>query len=725
MKKEVMKNFDKFKLCLLTYCHKIKAFFVSFMYNWFDIFSLIYLIFTIILIVISCLRNYFDLIDMSNFFLTIWWMLWSILALCVTIHIFYVQSFLNYSTLTFIYDVSKSKKNYLILWSVWIFTLIFFFLWWNFNIIINKCPDYFLFPTSLFLVSLSIWLVIYYFYDITKRLSPYSLCEDTEKYFKKTVDSLKNYEKLRESYFRSLQKYGNKWDLWIDKFIKKWKKFKIIGWYKLESLCDNYLKLLDKRENRLASEFLTCIENCFWYLIQSYGIIKTDVELKYLTDTTEIDHDINKFFDRIEWIILLNIKNKDIELIWQSFRLCLNIIVHTYDISYTSNTWKIKKEKTVFLNLIHRWNKILRDIIKYNNEEAFFQRKEWTKKIISMMIDGLLVDYSMIFRIESVLNTVNLINMVLTDNQKSFFNLYEIYSLIYLSIIDNKLKDRRNVDILNKSLYEFMGNNKNNIDEFIQSIRFSLSMGSDFLIFNTENDKNYIKNMLLFIDTIHDIISFISQKEWLEIWNRVWLLIQQLWLYFFNVKDIEWMDKSLIRQWLNRIIDIVNVIINSKNKVFSKNVMLEEKVYDQLCWIWIYAKKEDDRELFEKCFKIFEKHILNFSCGIYWLWEIKYFCYWLFIEEEDNYNKYFNILHQFFELELKKYGEEHIDYWKREIIGLINKVNWCFDMEEWDMDSQLSKILLKGEEWVSIENQEKVTKKLLLYCSDILSSKKK
>ncbi len=718
----MVKKLDRLRFLLRTYYHNIKIFFVSFTMDWFKIFSLIYFFVSIVLIAISYFKNYFVLIDdMSNFFLTTWWMLWWILALSVTIHFFYVQNFLNYSALIFISDISNSKKNYIILGTIWLLTLLFFFLWGNFNIFINQCPDYYLLPVSILLISLALWLIIYYFHDISKKLSPRGIIDETEKYFTETLKFLKKYNNLEKSYFNQF-----KIDIIKQKLLKVGTNYNKIWWYKLESMCDNYLKLMELKENRLAKDYLFSIENCFGFLIQSYEIVNTTTELEYLTDQTEIDGEINNFFERIESLIYMNIENNDVEWMVKTFWLLNNMILKTDYINYSSLDWKIKHKRILFFRLIIQWQQLFEKILKYNNEEAFFQRKEWAKKIILRILNNQDVNFEETVRIEGLLKYVNYLNFrVIKKQREDIFKLSDIYVLFYLSIIDGKIIYKWMRDDLNVALYEFMGNNKYNIDNFIQSIRFSLSMKSNFLIENTQKDKNYIKRILAFIDAMFDITNYISKKEWLKIWNREWLLIQQLWLYMFNTRNIEWIDQVLIKQWLNKIIDIIDVVINSKNKVFVENVMAEKDVYDQLCWIWVYAIKENDNELFERCFSIFSKHILEFSWSNYGLWEIKYFCYWLFIDEEKNHNKYFEILHRFFESELKKYWDEHIDYWKKEIERLINEVNWCFNMEEWDMDLQLSKFLLKDEEWVKPENQEKITKILFKNCSDILNSKKK
>ena len=648
-------------------------------------------------------------------------MLWSILALCVTIHIFYVQSYLNYSTLTFINDISKSKKNYFIFGSIWIFTLLFFFLWWNLNLFINKCPDYFLFPISLILVSFSIWLVIYYFYDISKKLSPWGIIDETEKYFKKNLKTLKKYSNLQKWYFNWLNI-----DIIKQKILKIGNDYNKIWWYKLESMCDNYLKLIESKENRLAKDYLLSIETCFSYLIQSYEVVNVSTELEYLTDQTEIDTETNNLVERIESLIYLNIESNDIEGMVKTFWLLNNMIIKTDDITYTGSDGKTRLKRTLFFRLIIIWQQLFKKILKYNNEEAFFQRKEWAKKIILRVLYNQDINLEEIIRIEWLLEYVNYLNFwVIKNHREEIFRLNDIYATLYLSIIDNKLRDKRNIDTINEYLYKYMDNNKYNIDNFVQNIRLSLSMKLNFLIINTQKDKNYIKRVLLFVDTIYDITNYISKKEWLKIWNREWLLIQQLWLYMFNVRNIDWIDEIFIKQWLSKIIDIIDVIINSKNKVFVENVMAEKDIYDQLCWIWVYAIKENDNWLFSRCFSIFSKHILEFRWSNYGLWEIKYFCYWLFIDEEKNYNKYFEILHKFFEAEIKKYWDEHIDYWKKEIERLINEINWCFNLEDWHTDIKISEFILKDEEWVKTENQEKITKLLFKNCSDILNIKKK
>ena len=78
-------------------------------------------------------------------------------------------------------------------------------------------------------------------------------------------------------------------------------------------MCDNYLKLIKLNENRLAKDYLLSIENCFSYLMQSYDIVSTTTELEYLTYQTEIDKEINNFFERIEFLIYMNIENNDVE----------------------------------------------------------------------------------------------------------------------------------------------------------------------------------------------------------------------------------------------------------------------------------------------------------------------------------------------------------------------------------------------------------------------------
>jgi len=712
---------QKIKYKLSVYLYKIRVSIFSIKLNVFLKFSIIYFLISIIIIFIAYKYNFFHKIDITTFFLNAWTMLWAIFALCITIHFFYIQNFWNYVALTFISDVNNSWKSYRILGINWAIVLLFFFLWWNHYLFIKQCPDYILFPISLVIISISLWLIIFYFNHVTKKLSPKWISEEVERYFQITQKKLQNFQKHENKYAKVL---------WIDKEKQHllsyyFQPFKKVSRYKLETLCDSYLKLVHLNEIRLSQDFLLCIENCFSHLIDSYEYVYSSIELNYFTNTTEFDREINIFFQRVEWLMLMNVEKNYLEWIVASFQLYANMIVKTYYIKYSDLRWRAKNIKVIFYNLIFSWEKILFTILPKNNEEAFFQRKEWTNKIISVILDNQDINLEEFIRIKWLLEHLNCLNLRVIEFKKvETFNLYKIYCSIYLSILRGKIKDKRSLEILNETLYEFMGNNKDNIDKFIEYVRQPISINPNLLVINTENDKNYIKNMLLFMDIIYDITNYISKKEWLKIWNREWLLIQQLWLYMFNVRNIDWIDQIFIKQWLNKVIDIIDVVINSKNKVFVENVMAERDVYDQLCWIWVYAIKEKDNELFKRCFSIFSKHILEFSWSSYGLWEIKYFCYWLFIDEEKNYNKYFEILHRFFESELKKYWE-HIDYWKKEIERLINEVNWCFNLEDWHTDIQISEFILKDEEWVKPENQEKITKLLFKHCRDILNPKNK
>lgn len=711
--------FKYFKRTILKRIYKINILRISFSLDAFKNFSLLYFFITFLLIVISYKYNTFDLIDMSNFFLTIWWMLWSILALCITIHFFYVQNFSNYSALIFIADVNNSKKNYMILWIIWTLTIFFFFLWWNFNILINKCPDYFLLPLSLCFVAIALRLVVYYFYHITKRLSPKGMLEEIEKYFKNTLKILKKFQKFENNY----AKY-----LWIETkkqfLLTYWNSYNKVWRYKLEAMCDNYKKLLNLNENRLSQDFLFSIENCFSYLIQSYWIVSSSIELEYLTDTTEVDKEINRFFDKIESLMVINIQKNDIEWMLRTFWLYVNMMVKTFYINYSDFEWREKTQKILFFNLIMKWQSFFKKLLSLNNEEAFFQRKEGIITIISTILNDLNNPPDTIYRVEWLLEYVNYLNLwVIQKGREDIFKLHNIYSQLYLSLVNNNsIIDKDNVDTLDNLLYEFLGDSSKNIDNLIQSIRNTLSFNINILLQNIRKDKKYIENIFFFINSIYRIIYKISQKKWLQYWNWIWLLIEQLWLLYFHIKTIEGVDSQLFIMSLHKVLDIVDLVINNKDKLFPKNFFSWNKIYDQLWWIWIYAKRSKNDDLFEKCFDILSNNIINIMTkeNIHNLWNIKYFCYWLFIEDAEKYERYFEVFSNFFRIELKKYKEEHIKYWKENIIRIINEVRWCFDLANIHISSSvLSEKLLIDYGKITIENQEKIMMLILAYCKNI------
>lgn len=715
IKESIYRIIDKFKWRFFKRCYKLKLLFISFKQDWFKVFSLIYFLIALFIAFITIIKNTFVLVDMSNFFLTIWWMLWAIFALCVTIHFFYVQNFLNYSALIFVSDVSNSKKNYTIFWIIWVLTIFFFLLWGNYNIFINQCPDIFLLPLSIVLIAFALWLIIYYFHDIQKKLSPGGIIDETENYFIETLQSLEKYNNLEKSYSNKL-----KIDAIKQRIFNIWTHYNKIWWYKLDSMCDNYLKLIGLNENRLAKDYLLCIENCFINLMQSYKFINTSIELEYFTDKTEIDGEVLNFLWRIKSLICINIEKNDIEWMEKTFWLLCNIAIKTYYLNYSDLSGKINNNKVLFFNLLIHRQQFFWEIIKYNNEEALFQRKEWINKFITIMLNDNNLVYDTIFRIESLLQYLNYLNLrVIKQGKEDIFKLYNIYGLVYLWIINGKFNEKREIDIVDKTLFEFLWDSKKNVDNFIKCLRKSLSLDNGCLLSNTEKNTNYIKNILLFIDEIKDIVNYLSKKEWLNVWNRLWLLVQQLWLYFFRIIDLKQIDETIISEWLNEIINIINIVITNKWS-FAENIMAEQNIYDQICRIWIYAKKVNDICLFEKCFDILQNRILHHKLDFYDLWEVKYFCYRLFIEDKKNYERYFSILYRFFELQLEKYGKKFEEYWKTEIVNFINKINWCYNIDRQFMDIQISEIMLKDEEWVKTENQEKISKLLLDYCKDIL-----
>jgi len=60
-------------------------------------------------------------------------------------------------------------------------------------------------PVSILLISLALWLIIYYFHDISKKLSPRGIIDETEKYFTETLKFLKKYNNLEKSYFNQFK----------------------------------------------------------------------------------------------------------------------------------------------------------------------------------------------------------------------------------------------------------------------------------------------------------------------------------------------------------------------------------------------------------------------------------------------------------------------------------------------------------------------------------------
>jgi hypothetical protein len=55
------------------------------------------------------------------------------------------------------------------------------------------------------LISFALWLIIYYFHNIQRKLSPRGIIDETEKYFRKNLQFVKKYNNLEKSYSNLLK----------------------------------------------------------------------------------------------------------------------------------------------------------------------------------------------------------------------------------------------------------------------------------------------------------------------------------------------------------------------------------------------------------------------------------------------------------------------------------------------------------------------------------------
>lgn len=689
---------------------KSYSLFLKYRSSSFLIFSLIYFFIVWLLIYKAYTTNYFTRVDMSDFFITCWWTLWAIFALCLTIHFFYAQSSTVYNSLAFIFDTNRSKINYEIFTILWFITFFFFYLWGNYNSLIFKCPDTWLFPFSLILLAFSLWLVIYHFNYVAEKLSPVWISKSINDYFKNNLNKLKKYEKIKKRYLQIV--WVKEKEVWMIDFMDPL-------WYKLEALCDNYLKLVNISEYRLANDLISNIQHCFLLLFKSYNPIYSYTEPSYFTTKTIIDNKIENFFKKIIWIIESCIKHNNIQWITETINLYSNLIISLSEAKYEYIVWStiIWSENFLFYNWLYFRTDLYVIIEKYDNVEAFFQWKEWLNKILRELLNNPDKYRDSAERLWNLLSDINKLNLWSISHNKNIFELHEIYGLCYTSLLNkNSIFNENN---LNNDLWFYAKLfliHKNSINPFFNLIFKFVSLNSDIIVAMVQNDNGFIDNYQMFIDEIYKLIVCINQLEKIDFDSDLWLLIHELVRILYLITENT--DISIDR-WLYKILGILSIILENNNNIFPDNYLFNTKIYDSLCRIWIKAIQDSDNELFERCFSIFVENIKKLSITKWFssLSCIKYFCFRFFIDSEENHWKYLDILREFFDKQKTLYNND--SYWKNTMIHIIDEIEWCYEETPQTLSPELSYFVLRDYEWIRYEHQEEIKNKVYEYCENI------
>ncbi|MDD2745347.1 MAG: hypothetical protein PHU93_02305, partial [Candidatus Gracilibacteria bacterium] len=392
----------------------------AFFQNKFRLLSIIYFIATAILIGISVKWNFFHMADPTTYFSSVGAMFGSILALLITIHFFYVQNFANYAPLTFIFDASTDKTTYLVTGFIGLATIVFFFLGGNSFLLLNACPDHLLFPFSLAVEAFVIWLTLFFFHSISQKLSPSGMVKNVEGYFTGILEHLKKYKGLLAAY---LKKDSKKQETEDSTALMTFGISMLEGgWYKLEALFDGVQKLISNQEYTLARDYLGIIDRCFSRLMDAYGEIKTIPNLDYFgSHDSEIDRGLNRFFERLEDIVLFNVNRGDVYAILESLKLYKNVVVKFTEIDYTGRLFS--GENPLLERALIRYAGLFDKILKTGNTEGLFQWKENAGVFINLLISK----KTDLHYIDELLNKLNIIAIWEVQNKRSL-ETYKIYS---------------------------------------------------------------------------------------------------------------------------------------------------------------------------------------------------------------------------------------------------------------------------------------------------------
>ncbi|EKD44390.1 MAG: hypothetical protein ACD_71C00154G0007 [uncultured bacterium (gcode 4)] len=581
--------------------------------NRFRLLSFIQVIITIVLFWMAIKSNFFHGIDASAYFTTVWSMFGSILALLITIHFFYIQNFSNYVPLAFVFHANTNWTSYLIIGTIWTFTLVFLFLWGNIGAYLNSCPDYYIFPLSVLAESLVVWLVFYFFHITSQNLSPAWITNLVEKFFLKTLNFVKKNELLLENYGK-LQGVTEDFQR-ISKFYS-WMWPIEICWVNLETLCDAVQMLMSRKEYSLSTGYLAVISKCFWYLLDAHWKITTVPNLEYfLTQESGIDKRLDRLFEKVENIVFLNIRGNDTYGILESMSLLKQITIKTSEVQYSWRMWF--SENPVFERVLLRHTWLFDKLLKEWNEEWLFQWKENSFAYLKIIISKKIA----LWYVESILEKLDLFVFWEISNWKS----YETHK-IYMGLLLPFQSDKWNVVDINELackhiewIISLRGSGKDNIDIGIDQIINSIIKEVwNYLVMN----HSFILQKILSKPEESDV----AIESWSDLINNINLIFQkgaEKKIHFDNffpllISEFRGLCSSVTRSELNEkskeklledLLNLISIVVWLGDKKFLSGLYSNKHIFDTLCWLGLYGLKTGNSELFEESRSIFEKYL--------------------------------------------------------------------------------------------------------------------
>lgn len=627
--------------------------------NRFRLLTIVQAIFTLCLLGLVVKSNFFHGIDASAYFTTVWSMFGSVLALLITIHFFYIQNFSNYVPLAFVFHANTSKSSYITLGIIWAFTLTFLFLGWNVGAYLNSCPDHYLFPVSILLESLGIWLVIYFFHTTSQNLSPAWITNSVERFFVKTLDFAKRSESILEKYG---EMQGVNKDFRVFSKFHPWAQPLEICWFNLETLCDAVQMLINRNERSLSTWYLAVISKCFWYLLEAYWKISTIPNLEYLlTQESEIDKRLDRLFEKVENIVFVNIRGNDTYGIVESMSLLKQLTLKTSEVQYSGRLWY--SEGPIFERALIRHTWLFDKLMKEKHDEWLFQWKENSFAYLRAIISkNLAVSY-----VESILQKLDLFVFWEIWNQKS----YETHKIYVGLLLPHQSDDKFIIDVSESAREHIewiisMRDETNTvasawidkiINSMIKEIWQYLIMGRASIIekaLNNGGDNLFLEELQDLIDNVNMIFQKGVEKK-LPFDNFLPLLVSE----FRNIGEIlsqSELNQELKETYLEKLLNLISIIVGLGDEKFLSKLYSDRHVFDVLCWIGLYGLKMGNQELFEKSRKIFEKYLSD----PYWkgyglrLWVAEYYFGWIMAIKSASLGKTADSMIEFFVEKLQK-----------------------------------------------------------------------
>lgn len=696
---------------LKTFLFRTKIRCTLFPENRFRMLSIFHYLVTLLLIFIALNWNYFHEVDISAYFTTVWSMFGSILALLITIHFFYIQNFSNYVPLAFIFDANRDKKPYVIIGIIWASTLWFLFLWANHYLILKSCPDNFLLPISIFIESLVVWLVFYFFHVTNQNLSPSWILENIERYFLWIIHIVKRNEKFLLDYAKSTGvtegfEHKSKFDSDVGMgAIVTW-------WYRLETLFDGAQKLVWNKEYTLSRDYLRTIGKCFWYLIDAHGKIAIKANFEYFgTYETEIDKWINRYFERVESSILMEIKSDSVYGILEGFNIYENSIKKLIDINYSTSI--PSNENPLLERAILRYLRFFDKILELNNEEWIFQWKEGATSLYKVFVPKKIgLNY-----IDSIFDKLDLV-VAWEISRKKSIEIYKSYSQFILLLIANNPDKYTPVnlnELIRKHLKFIIEMNKIMdtswfTNKLVQDIWTWLSINLPIILNILANENESNKKELSYLSRIEETIMTVQSifinwaDNWIEFDNFLSLFVRDIWWLLSRSLNLNIsVDESLFDATLK----LISSIISKWDIKLLSSFYVNKFILDVLCWIGLYWLDSGNPNLFTKSLEIFDKLLLKIYSNEFWrnLNWLEYYCYWLLFAQWRSLNEISTwmitqlviVLEQRFRKQTWDLEEQYVEYIRQEMIVLINNIKDLFedDWFRWIPDEEtLSKVYL-------------------------------